>query len=100
MYEGFYQEDKKHGYGIYTWSDLKKYAGWWYNGKQHGIGVFISKEGKKKYGVWEEGVKLKWFSSEEAKLIEKGHFDITDAFKKPEESVAKISEFKRIFQPD
>jgi hypothetical protein len=21
MYEGFYREDKKHGFGVYTWSD-------------------------------------------------------------------------------
>ena len=69
-YEGFYQDDKKHGYGVYTWSDQKKYAGWWSNGKQHGIGVFISKEGKKKMGLWEDGKKIRWFNSEEVKLIE------------------------------
>lgn len=80
MYEGFYQEDKKHGYGIYTWSDQKKYAGWWSNGKQHGIGVFVSKEGRKKLGLWEDGKKLRWFSGEEAKLIENGALIVKQFF--------------------
>jgi hypothetical protein len=70
MYEGFYKDDKKHGFGVYTWSDSKKYAGFWSNGKQHGIGVFINRDGKKKYGLWEDGKKLRWINSEEVKLIE------------------------------
>ena len=28
---------------------------------------FVSKEGKRKLGLWEDGKKLKWFSTEEAK---------------------------------
>ena len=75
MYEGFYLDDKKHGYGIYTWSDKKKYSGWWYQGKQHGLGEFVSREGgKKKFGVWEDGKKVKWFSSEEIKVIESNQY--------------------------
>lgn len=100
MYEGFYKEDKKHGYGIYTWSDLKKYAGWWCNGKQHGIGVFISKDGKKKYGIWEDGVKLRWFNAEEVKTIEEGNFDFKAVYKRSDESLSKMNEFKVIFHPD
>ena len=72
MYEGFYKDDKKHGFGLYTWSDQKRYAGWWSNGKQHGLGVFISREGRRRLGVWEDGRKLRWLSNEEIALIESG----------------------------
>jgi hypothetical protein len=35
----------------------------------------VSKEGgKKKYGVWEDGKKVKWFSSEEIKVIESDQY--------------------------
>ena len=27
--EGEYENDRKHGYGIYTWNDGKQYEGWW-----------------------------------------------------------------------
>jgi len=30
--------DKKHGYGVYTWADGRKYEGEWVAGKQHGRG--------------------------------------------------------------
>ena len=37
-YEGFYSNDKKHGYGIFTWlnhqdNTIKRYEGWWTEGK-------------------------------------------------------------------
>ena len=99
MYDGFYKDDKKHNYGIYTWSDQKKYAGWWYHGKQHGLGVFISKDGKKKLGLWEDGKKLRWFTQEEAKLIESGELDLKSIFENQEESWIKIKEFPIQFSP-
>lgn len=80
MYEGFYSDDKKHGFGIYTWSDSKRYAGWWHSGKQHGLGIFISKEGKKKFGIWEDGKKLRWFNEEEVKSIELGKTNLKELF--------------------
>ena len=72
-------------FGIYTWQDGRMYEGfyqegWWSNGKQHGIGVFVSKEGRKKLGLWEDGKKLRWFSSEEAKLIENGALIVKQFF--------------------
>ena len=102
MYEGYYLEDKKHGYGIYTWSDQKRYAGWWSNGKQHGIGIFISKEGKNKLGLWEEGKKVKWFNPDEITLVEseKGESYLRSILSGGEESWLKICDFPRFFQPN
>ena len=40
-YEGAYENDKKAGFGIYTWADGRKYEGFWAKGKQHGSGQFI-----------------------------------------------------------
>ena len=51
----FYKNDKKDGYGEYTFADGKKYTGLFKNNKQHGIGIFISPKGRKKYGIWNEG---------------------------------------------
>jgi hypothetical protein len=32
-YDGEYQADKKEGYGIYYWTDGRRYEGWWHKGK-------------------------------------------------------------------
>ena len=59
MYEGDYENDRKHGYGIYTWNDGKQYEGWWQNGKQHGEGIY-RKDGRDRRGIWEDGKRAKW----------------------------------------
>jgi hypothetical protein len=41
-YEGMYHEDKKEGRGVFTWPDGRKYDGQWKNGKQHGLGIYHS----------------------------------------------------------
>lgn len=33
LYNGSYIEDKKEGYGEFTWSDGRIYKGYWMNGK-------------------------------------------------------------------
>ena len=33
MYEGYWKDDKAHGYGEYTHTDGVKYEGYWLNGK-------------------------------------------------------------------
>jgi hypothetical protein len=45
MYVGEYQFDKKHGFGIYTWADGRKYAGEWVNSKRNGRGKIIFVDG-------------------------------------------------------
>ena len=32
-YVGQFESDKKSGFGIYTWTDGRKYEGWWSEGK-------------------------------------------------------------------
>ena len=48
-------DDKKHGKGIFTWSNGKRYEGQWSEGKQHGIGVMINKEGVSRESEWRNG---------------------------------------------
>jgi hypothetical protein len=39
VYEGYWRDDKKHGYGRYIWTDGDYYEGQWENGELHGHGV-------------------------------------------------------------
>ena len=52
--------DKKHGYGVYHWSDGRKYEGYWKDGRQHGEGKYILPNGVVKIGIWEEGKRIRW----------------------------------------
>ena len=54
MYEGEYLNDQKHGWGVFTWADGRKYEGFWAEGKQHGEGALMYK-GKCKNGIWING---------------------------------------------
>lgn len=63
------------------------------------MGVFLSKEGQRKIGLWEDGNKLKWFNSDEAKQIEAGTLNLATVFKNSDESMLKINEFPLQFQP-
>lgn len=54
-YEGSYKDNKKEGYGEFTWPDRRVYKGMWLNGVQHGEGVQIDKYGKQISGEWHEG---------------------------------------------
>ena len=64
--------DKKHGHGVYTWADGKRYDGMWENGRQHGEGKYISDD-KVKLGIWKEGKRIKWLNdTEEGDDREKG----------------------------
>lgn len=76
QFEGHYVQDKKHGYGIFTWESGNKYIGnyhlderqgygameWtdgsifrghWVAGVQHGVGVMIFPDGTKRAGFFE-----------------------------------------------
>lgn len=79
QYDGFYEYDKKHGYGQFTWESGNKYCGnyhydvrqgygtmhwtdgsWykghWVNGVQHGLGMLCFQDGKKRAGFFENNV--------------------------------------------
>ena len=58
--------DKKHGKGVYTWADGRKYDGMWYNGKQHGEGVYYDASGAARHGKWENGKRIKWSDNDDS----------------------------------
>ncbi len=59
---GDYYMDKKHGHGVYTWADGRKYDGMWQNGKQHGEGTYYDAHGVAKKGAWEGGKRIRWLN--------------------------------------
>lgn len=69
-YYGFFQDDKKHGFGVYYWNiktELRVYVGFWSKGKQDGIGKYINRKGAR-YGVWNNGERIVWLKDEEVAL--------------------------------
>lgn len=52
--------DKKHGHGIYTWGQGRKYDGMWVQGKQDGIGEYYSPNGGSRRGLWKDGTRIRW----------------------------------------
>ena len=65
--KGFYNLDKKDGFGIYIWSESRAYIGFWKDGKQHGTGKYIN-EGSVRFGQWLKGKRVKWYDSESEAL--------------------------------
>ena len=57
---GEYVDDKKHGKGMYFWTDGRKFDGYWANGKQSGKGKYILADGTIRIGLWENGKRVKW----------------------------------------
>jgi hypothetical protein len=55
--------DKKHGHGVYTWADGRKYDGMWENGKQHGEGKYIMADKTERLGEWNEGKRVRWIDN-------------------------------------
>lgn len=54
-YTGYFLNDKRQGYGVYTWLDGNRYEGEWLNDKQHGKGKMVFPEGIKQEGTYEFG---------------------------------------------
>jgi hypothetical protein len=48
--EGQYEDDLKHGQGIFKWPDGRAWEGEWRDGKQHGEGVYSAASGEKRKG--------------------------------------------------
>ena len=59
--------DKKHGHGIYTWADGRKYDGQWVNGKQHGVGKYVMADKSERMGEWLEGKRVRWLDEDDNK---------------------------------
>ena len=57
-YEGYFEKNKKSGFGKYYYNQNKYYEGQWLAGKQHGKGKIV-KYGVEEEGVWVEGKKQK-----------------------------------------
>jgi hypothetical protein len=57
-YVGGYLNDRKNGYGVFTWPDYQ-YAGEWLDGHMHGFGEVINKQGVKKRYEFRNGVRLR-----------------------------------------
>jgi len=53
-YEGEWVDDRKHGYGVYTWDDGDRYEGNWVAGRQEGHGSYIWGNGSSYVGAWKE----------------------------------------------
>ncbi len=54
-YTGEWEDNKRHGYGIWTRPDGMQYEGEWENDKPHGRGILINPDGSKFSGDWKEG---------------------------------------------
>lgn len=56
QYEGYYYQDKKHGYGEFTWESGNKYAGNYHDDDRQGYGIMQWTDGSVYKGHWEKGV--------------------------------------------
>ncbi len=54
-YEGQWQDEKRHGQGVWIKPDGTKYAGEWKEDKPDGHGVLTYPDGLKRVGEWEKG---------------------------------------------
>ena len=58
MYEGMYADDKKCGYGVFTWINGNMYKGSYFDDQRYGYGEMYWK-GKCCYkGNWENGIQV------------------------------------------
>ena len=55
--DGFWKDDKAHGYGIYSHLDGSRYQGYWKEDKQHGEGIETWPDGASYEGDYIEGKK-------------------------------------------
>lgn len=46
--------------------DGRRYEGYWQNGKQHGQGVYYNAQGRRKDGEWNEGKRVRWINEQTA----------------------------------
>ena len=56
-YEGDWKRGKKHGKGIYYFTNRDRYEGDWKRGEMHGQGTYFFSGGDKYVGKWKDGKK-------------------------------------------
>lgn len=55
-YHGYWENNRRHGEGVFTYPNGDIYSGWWRFGNKEGKGTYIFKEtGMKMVGDWEQG---------------------------------------------
>lgn len=63
VYEGQFKNDLRHGQGNMILADGRSWDGDWVEGRRHGWGVTSNAAGKRRAGFWEDGVFVKWDTS-------------------------------------
>ncbi len=56
---GEWQDDQKHGHGLYRWTNGECYEGQWLTNLKHGSGILILPDGKRIAQVYEHGKLIK-----------------------------------------
>jgi radial spoke head protein 1 len=55
-YQGYWENGRRHGEGVFTYPNGDVYSGWWRFGEKEGTGSYISKAtGMKMLGEWKNG---------------------------------------------
>ena len=55
-YQGYWENDRRHGEGVFVYKNGDTYSGWWRFGQKEGKGTFTSKAtGMKMTGDWKNG---------------------------------------------
>lgn len=54
-YEGFWEDGKRKGYGVYDWDDYGVYVGFWLDNNMQGFGVYENENGEMKKGIYNNG---------------------------------------------
>jgi hypothetical protein len=62
MYHGSYENDKKHGFGVYIWVDGRAYLGEWNQGKQAAERVYILPNGTVRKGLYDGNTRKEWLT--------------------------------------
>ena len=55
-YDGEYSEDKKHGYGVFTWASGNVYKGYYKDDERDGEGEMHWTDGSSYNGAWVKGI--------------------------------------------
>jgi hypothetical protein len=56
QYEGDYENDKKNGYGVFTWASGNIYRGQYKEDERHGEGEMCWTDGSRYVGEWFHGI--------------------------------------------